>query len=73
MKYSKSDVRKAKDIFLRLREEEIETGKRGFETAMFSFGSGDVWFDGAVISSGVVVFELDDDPIEVDEDIDSEE
>lgn len=73
MQYSKSDVRQAKEIFLRLREEEIETGERGFETAVFSFGYGDVWFDGAVISNGVVIFELGDDPVEIDDASDSEE
>ncbi len=75
LKYNKSDVRHAKEIFLQLREEEIETGERGCETAMFSFGYADVWFDGAVIAHGGVVFELDADDgdlVETDDGSDEE-
>jgi hypothetical protein len=76
LKYNKSDVRHAKEIFFRLRAHEEETGVNdGPEPAMFSFGYGDVWIDGEVTASGFgVVFALDDDGDLVDDPtIDGEE
>jgi hypothetical protein len=63
MKYSKSDVQKAKEIFLRLRTEAKATGESsGPELAMFSFGYGGVWPDGDVTAGCCgFIFALDDD------------
>jgi hypothetical protein len=74
LKYNKSDVRHAKEIFLQLREEEIETGHAESEEAMFSFGYGTVWPDGDVVSHNQLLFVFDDDGDLVDDPtIDGEE
>jgi len=76
LKYNKSDVAHAKEIFFRIRAEAEETGESGPEPAAFSFGYGDVWTDGDVTANHYgVVFTLDDDGdlVETDDGSDGEE
>ena len=67
MKYSKKDVAHAKEIFLRIRAEEEETGRAESKVAMFSFGYGTVWPDGDVVSHNQLIFVFNDDGDLVDD------
>lgn len=56
--YTDRDVELAREILSARESDPDDDG--GPETAMFSWGYGDVWLDGEVSAYGVVVFNVND-------------